>query len=94
MAERIEQTDKEQKKFIKKDTEEIKKRYKTLTDKSWSLKTRMETMSRDRVESSGSIQSNLDALLRNSINQDEAFSENNRIVRNRNSLPCRKSKKS
>ena len=72
MAERVETTDKEREKFVHKDTEEVKKRYETVNDKSWSLDMRMYTMSRDQAGSFYSIQSKLGALLRNSINQDKA----------------------
>ena len=37
MAERVEQTDKEWERFIKKDVEDMKKRYKTVNGKLWSL---------------------------------------------------------
>ena len=67
MTERVETTDKERQKFIKKNTEEIKRRYETVNDKLWNLETRMDTMSRDQAENSCAIQSKLDALFRHSI---------------------------
>ena len=76
MAVRVNQTDKKRERFIKKVIEEMKKkRYETVSDKLWSLETRMDTMSRYQAENSCAIQSKLDALLRNSINQDEATAE-------------------
>ena len=70
MSEKIEATDKEREKNIKKDTQEIKQRYDTVNSKLGSLETRMDTMSRDQAESSCAIQSKLDTILRNSITQD------------------------
>ena len=46
MANNVETTDKERGKHIKKDMEEMKRRYDTVNEKLWSLKTRMEKMSR------------------------------------------------
>ena len=45
--ERVEQTVKERKKFIKKDLEELKKRHGNVNEKLWSLETRRDTMSRE-----------------------------------------------
>ena len=47
--------------------EEMKKRYDTMNEKLRNLETKMDTMSKDKAESSCVIQSKLDALLRNSI---------------------------
>ena len=69
MAKRVEATDKEREKFIKRDMEEKEKRYETVNEKLWSLETGMDTMSRDQAESSCAIQSKLDVLSRNSITQ-------------------------
>ncbi|XP_063720287.1 uncharacterized protein LOC134846821 [Symsagittifera roscoffensis] len=71
MSDKVETTDKEREKHIKKDMEEIKKRYDTVNDKLWNLETRMDTLSKDQAERSCAIQSKLDALLRNSIAQDK-----------------------
>ena len=51
--------------------QEMKQWYDTVNGKLWSLETRIDTMSRDQVESSRAIQSKLDALLRNSTSQDK-----------------------
>ena len=66
MADKVETTDKEGEKHIKKAMEGMKKRYDTVNEKMWSLETRMETMSKEQAESSGAIQSKLVILLRNS----------------------------
>ena len=71
MAERVETTDKEREKFIKKNMEEIKKWYKTVNDKLWSLEKGMDTISKNQAENSCAIQFKMDALLRYSINQDK-----------------------
>ena len=55
--------------------EEMKKRYDTVNEKLWNLEIRMDRMSKEQVESSGAIQSNLDALLRNSIDQDKLVAD-------------------
>ena len=44
MSDKVETTDKEQEKHIKKDMEEMKKRYVTVNEKFWNLETRMDTM--------------------------------------------------
>ena len=75
MTERVETTDKDREKNIKKDREEMKRRYETVNDELWSLETRMDTMSRDQAESFCAIQSKLDALWRNSIPQEETLSQ-------------------
>ena len=69
MAERVETTDKEREKYIKKDMEKMKRRYETVNDKLRNLETRMDTTSRDQAENSCAIQPKLDAHLRNSIAQ-------------------------
>ena len=67
---KVEATDKDREKNIKKDMQEMKQRYDTVTSKLENLETRMDTMSRDQAESSCAIHSKLDAILRNSITQD------------------------
>ena len=80
MSEKVEATDKDREKNIKKDLQEMKKQYVTVNSKLGNLETRMDTMSRDQVESSCAIQSKLDAILRNSIAQDNLVT--NRTQRN------------
>ena len=75
IAERVETTGKERENFIKKDTEEMKRLYETVNQKLWNLETRMDTMSRDQVESSCALQSKLDALFTNSITRQKTVSE-------------------
>ena len=67
MAERAETTDKEREKYIIKEMDEMKRRYENVNAKLLNLETRMDTMSRDQAENSSAIQSELNALLRNSI---------------------------
>ena len=69
MAGRVETTDKEREKYIRKVMEEMKRRYETVNDKLSNLETRIDTMSRDQAEKSCAIQFKLDALLRNTIAQ-------------------------
>ena len=53
----------------------MKKRYDTVSENVWNLETRMDTMSKEQVESSGAIQSKLDVLLRYFIAQDKLVAE-------------------
>ena len=71
MSDRVEATDKEREKNIKKDMQEMKQRYDTVNKKLWSLELRIDTMGEDQAESSLAIQSKLDALLRSSTAQDK-----------------------
>ena len=75
MSEKVDATDKEREKHIKKDMHEMKQRYETVNEKLWNLETRMDTMSRDQAESSCAIQSKLDALLRNSTAQEKLVTD-------------------
>ena len=71
MSDKVEATNKEREKNIKKDMQEMKPRYDMVNNKLWALETRIDTMSKDQAESSRAIQSKLDALLRNSTAQDK-----------------------
>ena len=64
-------TNKEREKHVKKDMEEMKRRYDTKNGKLRNLENRMDTLSKEQPESSGAIQSKLDVLLRNSIAQEK-----------------------
>ena len=75
MSDKVETTDKEREKHIKKDMEEMKKRYDTVNEKLWNLETRMDTMSKDQADTSCAIQSKLDALLRNFIAKDKLVAD-------------------
>ena len=51
MANKAETTDKEREKHIKKDMEQMKKKYDTVCEILWNLETRMNTMSKEQSES-------------------------------------------
>ena len=70
MSDKVDATDGERGKNIKKDMQEMKQRYDAVNSQLGSLETRMDTMSRDQAESSCAIQAKLDAILRNSTSQD------------------------
>ena len=48
MSDKVNTTDKEREKHIKKDMEEMKKRYDTVNGKMWNLETRMDKMSKTK----------------------------------------------
>ncbi|XP_063725751.1 uncharacterized protein LOC134853671 [Symsagittifera roscoffensis] len=75
MSDEVETTDKERGKYIKKDMDEMKKRYDTVNEKLLNLETRVDTMRKDHAESSCAIQYKLDALKRNSIAQDNLVAD-------------------
>ena len=70
MSDKVNATDEEREKNIKKDQLQMKKRYDDVNSQLGSLETRMEAMSRTQAESSCAIQAKLDAILRNSTSQD------------------------
>ena len=75
MSDKVETTDGERDKNIRKDMREMKQRYDAVNSQLGSLETRMDTMSRDQAESSSAIQTKLDAILRNSAPQDRPAAE-------------------
>ena len=75
MSDKVDTTEEERDKNIGKDTQEMKQRYDAVNSQLGSLKTRMDTMSRDQAESSCAIQTKLDAILRNSTPQDRPAAE-------------------
>ena len=75
MSDKVDTTDDERDKNIKKDMQEMKQRYDAVNSQLGSLETRMDTMSRDQAESSCAIQAKLDAILRNSTSQDRPAAE-------------------
>ena len=81
MSDKVEATDGERDKNIKKDMQEMKQRYDAVNSQLGSLETRMDTMRRDQAESSCAIQAKLDAILRNSTSQDRPVTD--RTQRNR-----------
>ena len=81
LSDKVEATDGERDKNIKKGMQEVKQRYDSVNSQLGSLETRMDTMRRDQAESSCAIQAKLDAILRNSTSQDR--SETDRTQGNR-----------
>ena len=75
MSDKVDTTDGERDKNIKKDMQEMKQRYDALNSQLGSLETRMDTMSRDQAESLCAIQAKLDAILRNSTSQERPAAE-------------------
>ena len=75
MSDKVDTTDGERDKNIKKDMQEMKQRFDAVNSQLESLETRMDTMSRDQAESSCAIQAKLDAILRNSTSQDRPAAE-------------------
>ena len=55
MTDKVEATDKEREKYIKKEYGRNEAIYDTANDKFWNLETRMDTMSKDQAESSRAI---------------------------------------
>ena len=70
MSDKVEATDGERDKNIKKDMQEMKQRYDAVNSQLGSLETRLDTMRRDQAENSCAIQAKLDAILRNSTSQE------------------------
>ena len=75
MSDKVEATDKEREKSIKKDLQEMKQQYETVNSKLRSLETRIDSMSRGQAESSCAIQSKLEAIFRNSASQDKLVTD-------------------
>ena len=70
MSDKVDATNGERDKNIKKDTQQLKNRYDDVNSQLGSLETRMDTMSWNQAESSCAIQAKLDAILRNSTSQE------------------------
>ena len=82
MSDKVNATDEEREKNIKKYLQPMKKRYDDVNSQLGSLETRMDAMSRSQAESSCAIQAKLDAILRNSMSQDRLAadrSQGNRV---------------
>ena len=77
MSDKVDSTDGERDKNIKKDMQEMKnkQRYDAVNSQLGSLETRMDSMSREQAERSCAIQAKLDAILRNSTSQDRPAAE-------------------
>ena len=70
MSDKVDTTNEEREKNIRKDMQQLKSRYDDVNSQLGSLETRMDAMSRNQAESSGAIQAKLDAILRNSTTQE------------------------
>ena len=70
MSDKVEATNEEQDKNIKKDMQQLKNRYDDANSQLGSLEKRMDTMSNNQAESSCAIQAKLDAILRSSTSQE------------------------
>ena len=75
MSDKVEATDGERDKNIKKDMQEMKQRYDAVNSQLGNLETRMETMRRDQAERSCATQAKLDAILRNCKSQDSPVTD-------------------
>ena len=70
MTDKVEATNKEREGNIKKDLQQLKNRYDDVNSQIGSLEKRLDTMSKNQAESSGAIQTKLDAILRNSTSEE------------------------
>ena len=70
MSDKIEATNEEREKSIRKDMQQLKNRYDDVNIQLGSLEKRMDTRNRNQAESSCAIQAKLDAILRNSTSQE------------------------
>ena len=70
MSDKVEATNEERDKNIKKAMQQLKNRYDDVNSQLGSLEKRMDTMSKIQAESSCEIQAKLDAILRNSTSQE------------------------
>ena len=70
MSDKVDATNEERDKNIKRDMQQLKNRYDDVNSQLCSLEKRMDTMNRNQAESSCAIQAKLDAILRNSTSQE------------------------
>ena len=70
MSDKVEATNEEREKNIKRDMQQLKNRYDDVNSQLGSLEKRMDTMSNNQAESSCAIQAKLDAILRSSTSQE------------------------
>ena len=70
MQDKVEATNEEREKNIKKDMQQLKNRYDDVNSQLGSLEKRMDTMSKSQAESSCAIQAKLDAILKSSTSQE------------------------
>ena len=74
-TDKVEATNKEREGNIKKDLQQLKNRYDDVNSQIGSLEKRLDTMSKNQAESSGAIQTKLDAILRNSTSQERTAAD-------------------
>ena len=70
MSDKVDATNEERDKNIKKDMQQLKNRYDDVNSQLGSLEKRIDIMNRNQAESSKAIQAKLDAILRNSTSQE------------------------
>ena len=70
MSDKVDATNEERDKNIKKDMQQLKNRYDDVNSQLGSLEKRMDIMNRNQAESLSAIQAKLDAILRNSTSQE------------------------
>ena len=70
MSDKVDATNEERDKNIKKDMQQLKNRYDDVNSQLGSLEKRMDIMNRNQAESSSAIQAKLDAILRNSASHE------------------------
>ena len=70
MSDKVNATNEERDKNIKKDMQQLKNRYDDVNSQLGSLEKKMDIMNRNQAESSSAIQAKLDAILRNSTSQE------------------------
>ena len=70
MSDKVDATNEQRDKNIKKDMQQLKNRYDDVNSQLGSLEKRMDIMNRNQAESSSAIQAKLDAILRNSTSQE------------------------
>ena len=75
MSDKVEATNEERGKNIKKDMQQLKNRYDDVNSQLGSLEKRMDTMSKNQAESLCAIQAKLDAILRNSTSQERTAAD-------------------
>ena len=75
MSDKVDATNEERDKNIKKDMQQLKNRYDDVNSQLGSLEKRMDTMSKNQAESSCAIQAKLDAILRNSTSQERPVAD-------------------
>ena len=81
MTDKVEATNEERDRNIKKDMQQLKNRYDDVNSQLGSLEKRMDTMSKNQAESSCAIQAKLDAILRNSTSQERPAADRTQDTR-------------